>query len=1071
MQFNIAFFILDYLKRMFDTLLFQMNHIKISNMEFSEPSLGTRALTDGQQELSQPSRYSKDQLEGFFLQTILECKECPQRPSKKFATHSAWWLHIRACHKDLKSMADYKNIHGDPDLVKFKHKCRLCNMELVLNMSVVRRHLKVQHQMSLTNYMTIYREELLKERLGRPIIPSKHTLEGWWEGCMYRCAICDQTFPAQIAFENHLSRNHGITGKQEIKEKYVNVWGKLSSLTRAHQCYVCGKVMRHEYTDIHIHLRNHKLDIESYATKYRIQLQKELTDKEMTYVLRRESDAESKISLVNYLAKHNVEGDVTNLMAGWYDCSEYRCGLCDETFWSNLRFHLHIKRQHGLQSTKEYRSVHGDPEVALRQHKCQLCFNLIKWEASSIRKHLKLHKDPSERLSLKEYGERYKDYIIQEVTKIKVASEVSCQDNVNIPDISNAKDMPSVNTACNAMIGETRDTMYTVSQWQELLSKKVSPGDRVECNVCKRILNRHSLTRHQERAHTDIMWLAGKSPVIEGKEVCKEEIDLMDPLDLNRSLSAFFQFSQEQRPVVSAELGNISKTEIGNEFEIGCAVLDKEVKSKQENMAVQAKAKYEDEMRTNQPSQEFLEERAEPNRKTDHKTNKGTSKYFSFVKQKLEHASNYGSGNYIDESLLEYDNMESDTGPLNGLIIEIDIPEKRPEEQGVVKCCKDFTVSLGEAKFIRLKEGEDVQEQELEEEMQQSEDETDNGLEGGQLRKVRHQVSPEVVIGEEVQREEQLSLEKFKVMHQSELPDSSGLVTEYLGLREREQIDLEDGGDLDEHIVHDAGQDTMFLGKDQLFSAREEGFDQKAIRVTKDMNWEDIIKTPSSKQRSPHVENLTKVKRLWAEIGGSDQEYHKKNVSKPKIEVTGKSSKGTAIGKWTKMPADRVRVAHSKVIMPRVRHSKNVGIEIKKSVGIDPPLADISSPLVYIGEDGILSKDVGCQVVPNRVNGVLSNSEEERRQVDRIKQFLACGGVLNKTCPGCGKVMSRQRNLVSHLKVLHDIKVHCSLGEENMSRYSRENMKVQCDICKKSISKKSIKRHVRLNHTTKVKNN
>ena len=34
-----------------------------------------------------------------------------------------------------------------------------------------------------------------------------------------------------------------------------------------------------------------------------------------------------------------------------------------------------------------------DPEVKLRQHKCQICQNLIKWEASRIRDHLKAHKN------------------------------------------------------------------------------------------------------------------------------------------------------------------------------------------------------------------------------------------------------------------------------------------------------------------------------------------------------------------------------------------------------------------------------------------------------------------------------------------------------------------------------------------------------------------------------------------------------------------------------------------------------------------------------------------------------
>ena len=216
--------------------------------EFSEPYIDTSTLTEG--DYCQPSRYSRDPLKGFFLQTILECKECPQRPSKKFATHNAWQLHIKTFHKHMKTITDYKNIHGDPDLVKFRHQCRMCLLELVLNLTVVKRHLRAQHQTTLANYMAKYREELIQERLGRPIVPASHTLEGWWEGCMYNCRICDQTFSAQMAFENHLSNSHSITGQREIEARYTEVWGKLTSLTRAHQCFICRKVIRHEYKSI-----------------------------------------------------------------------------------------------------------------------------------------------------------------------------------------------------------------------------------------------------------------------------------------------------------------------------------------------------------------------------------------------------------------------------------------------------------------------------------------------------------------------------------------------------------------------------------------------------------------------------------------------------------------------------------------------------------------------------------------------------------------------------------------------------------------------------------------------------
>ena len=168
-------------------------------------------------DLCRPSRFSKDPLRGFFLQTVMECKECEQRPTKKFSTHNAWQLHLKTFHKQIKSIAEYKSLHGDPDLVKFRHKCRECGLDLVLHLGVVKRHLRAQHQLTVSTYLTRHRQELEEERRGRPVVPPLHTLDGWWEGCLYCCGICGYTYGGQLAFENHLASVHGMSGQEEVE--------------------------------------------------------------------------------------------------------------------------------------------------------------------------------------------------------------------------------------------------------------------------------------------------------------------------------------------------------------------------------------------------------------------------------------------------------------------------------------------------------------------------------------------------------------------------------------------------------------------------------------------------------------------------------------------------------------------------------------------------------------------------------------------------------------------------------------------------------------------------------------
>ena len=348
-----------------------------------------------------------------------------------------------------------------------------------------------------------------------------------------------------------------------------------------------------------------------------------------------------------------------------------------------------------------------------------------------------------------------------------------------------------------------------------------------------------------------------------------------------------------------------------------------------------------------------------------------------------------------------------------------------------------------------------------------------------------------------------------EVIHQSELLDGE-LVTGYLVLGNGDRVIL---GDEQEAVSE--GQEMVFLEEDQIVfkdseksllskegleTPEEDGhlvqinestaFDNSSVTVSRQLEGEQELTetnqyiqvveeqtelTPGSEQLSCTAHPLSRVVGGWSELGGHDQEYDRKFVSKPRVETSGRVSQGTVVCQWTKMPGDRVRVAHSKVIRPRVGQQEQgdmLGMNSMQTSSaftetILPLTGDISAPLLY-SSLGNVWRDVGCQVTPHRVNGLPTDREEEQRQVDRIKQFLGCGGVLDRSCPGCGKVMSRQRNLVTHLKVLHGVEVQGPEREEHIARYSKENVRVECDICSKTISRKSIRRHVNLCHPSAV---
>ena len=80
-------------------------------------------------------------------------------------------------------------------------------------------------------------------------------------------------------------------------------------------------------------------------------------------------------------------------------------------------------------------------------------------------------------------------------------------------------------------------------------------------------------------------------------------------------------------------------------------------------------------------------------------------------------------------------------------------------------------------------------------------------------------------------------------------------------------------------------------------------------------------------------------------------------ASLSRVETTERVSQGTVVSQWTKMPGDkdRVRVAHSKVIRPRVGQQEQGDM---LSMSILPPAGDISATLLY-SSMGMVWRDVG----------------------------------------------------------------------------------------------------------------
>lgn len=946
----------------------------------------------------------------------------------------------------------------------------------------------------------------------------------------HRCKVCQETYGGQLAFENHLASVHNITGQREIESKYIPDFGKPCSLTRQHQCYICRKLIRHDYKTIFTHLTKHKMDIEAYAVEFRPFLETELKEKRMGYVVEKALESASALTVEEYLSKRTGTDlqDQTDPMDGWSDCSEHKCAICDHTAWSNLRFHWHVKRQHGIASTKEYRRLHGDPEKMLRQHRCQICHNLIKWEASRIRDHLKFHREPENKLTLKEYGERFREHITAEVTKFKY------------PEASKQEVVESECLGDEEVVGEG----YNVGEWKALFSKKVTPQDKVECNICRKTLNRHSFTRHQEKAHKgilnvrdlnrlkkkqaqlaktgvikslgELMASAGGVVVMKGKGEEKEKVDIQQE-DMESRLNLYkagLTLDQIESKVNLLHSGLTITRAVKND--VKADVNEEEMEELIEMEPSEAELSQYPSYIVDEDTGEilFVEEVSDTrdpipedsmddpsypddpdysNDPDDHNDSvedatvvEGTTSRLGYPAEVQPEAvlgtqclprgeqmcvwqveAGDGCGDLSQDG--EDSSVDGDTGPLDGRVMQI-LPGEEAEE-GEVCLAEEGAVHI-----IQLGQDEEL---ELEEEMLETELGREYVLEDGVLREVKGQEEAWPV----GQKQDQGEI----VMFTEETEEVDGEVVGSGDTFQQEEFVLqsvEEG----EYLMHGEREEqgsVPFLVLQEIQQEQEAGDQQETVQMTETNHYIQVVEK-EQEQEGSHSRNLLSVNRAldvqqsctssrhvtasgsWTQLGGDHHEYERKFISKSVVEAdSGRLSQGTVISSWTKMAGDRVRVAHSKVILARTGEDMEDSLmklkEEDPSKKEDEIVENISEPLLY-SSNGSVWRDIGSQVAPHRVSGLPTNTEEEQGETRRVEEFLEMGGILDRSCPGCGKVMSRQRNLVTHLKVIHGVSVTGKEGEEHESRYSKENVKLECDICQKLVSRKSIKRHVSLCH-------
>ena len=639
-----------------------------------------------------------------------------------------------------------------------------------------------------------------------------------------------------------------------------------------------------------------------------------------------------------------------------------------------------------------------------------MCGRRVKWEASRIRDHLKFHREAKDKLSIKEYGEKFRDYIVEELAKVKGVA------NIPTPVEEGAGDP-----------NEEAKRGYSAEEWKALHSKKLTPRDRVTCELCKKTLNRHSYTRHKEKAHQGIFNIRDLER-LKRKQVGLAKAGVVRTLEqLVAGSGGKIVMRGKREGKVEVDVNKEDLESLTHLHQAGLSIIEieKKVDLLQSGLTI-TKAL---------PSQNEVDELEE----NEHEPCEAREDYPTYIVDE-----NTGEILFVEEVELQQD---QDGG---GQVSE-------ENEEDLVTTAQNLGTN-SESEDVRQKEadGDGEVDDDAEEEDEVGVEEDTGPLDGRVMQLVPHgEEGAEVTIIQLGIEEEEVALEEE--MLETELGQAyvleDGVLRETwqqeVIFREEDTVEEVKEGHSEEFVLHSMDHSGFML----------QGDEQPPFIVLQDVGKEEQVT-----ETSQYIQLVDKREeelpgqfsaRPWCELGGG-REYARKAVSKPVLEDGGRVSQGTVIAPWTKMPEARVRVAHSKVVIPSTSCK---GKESEREQDGD----EMASTVVY-SKEGLIWRDVGSQVAPHRVSGQPSSSEEERGEARRVEDFLARGGQLDRSCPGCGKVMSRQRNLVTHLKVIHGVSVTGKEGEEHDSRYSKENVKLECAVCKKRVSRKSLKRHMNLCH-------
>ncbi len=286
-----------------------------------------------------------------------KCPKC----CKELSSWKLMKMHMKG-KNDCELKVGYLNV---AELIgqKVCHICKICCSTLLCDGSFMQRHLRLKHQLKLSEYITKFRIDCTKE--SRKVISYSDTIGNL---CVYRCEDCKAEFNSWTSLTHHqTTQSHSKTSFKDKQRVMKSTY---------HKYKLCFKVVLCEKYILNKHIKRcHGLSLQEYCRNTNCEFQ---YDKN---VIRLESLKTST--------------QIDNLCI-------FTCHMCNQKFFRSGALDFHSSKKKHLLNQKQTKLTHQ--LVSGFSYKCKICTELMLCDRRIIRKHMtRRHPEVLIKSKLQEY--------------------------------------------------------------------------------------------------------------------------------------------------------------------------------------------------------------------------------------------------------------------------------------------------------------------------------------------------------------------------------------------------------------------------------------------------------------------------------------------------------------------------------------------------------------------------------------------------------------------------------------------------------------------------------------------